>query len=392
MPEVNSAAFIFLLPAGSAHDPSNARGSASVLSELLYRGAGKYDNRSLNQALDNMGLHRLSHVHTTRSSFGGALLSDNLSEALHLQTDILRRPALADDQFNIARALALQSLDSLEDDPRQRIGLLTQQYYLPEPLNHPAPGIREELQALENKTVKKYFTENFTPAGTVLAAAGKVHHDDLAEQVEDLLGSWQGPTKTQIPPKPCPVNNFHQHYDGAQVHIGIMFPSVGYADPDYFKALGAVNILSGGMGSRLFTEVREKRGLCYAVVARHKTISSMGAVQAYVGSSPDRAQEALDVTINELTRLSDGIESDELERAQVGLRASLIMQGESTSARAMAAAKDMVHLGRVRSLEEIEKAILDLTVDDIVLYAQEHKPQAFTVVTIGPKELKIPAA
>jgi predicted Zn-dependent peptidase len=168
-----------------------------------------------------------------------------------------------------------------------------------------------------------------------------------------------------------------------------MYPSVNVVHKDYYKALAAVGVLSGGMGSRLFAEVREKRGLCYAVGANHRVTGKFGAVQCYVGSSPDKAQEAMDVMIAELVKLADGITQDELDRAKVGLRASLIMQGESTSARAAACAGDYYYLGRVRSLEEIEQEIVSLTVDDVVDFARKHKAENFTVATIGPKELKI---
>ena len=108
-----------------------------------------------------------------------------------------------------------------------------------------------------------------------------------------------------------------------------------------------------------------------------------------MGSTPDRAQEALDVTLSELTKLAEGISQEELDRAKVGLRASLIMQGESTSARALSCARDMYHLERVRSLSEIEGGIQKLTVKDVVNHVEGFTPSDFTVATIGPKELRV---
>ena len=141
------------------------------------------------------------------------------------------------------------------------------------------------------------------------------------------------------------------------------------------------------MGSRLFTEVREKRGLCYAVGAAHKVYGPYGAVFGYLGSTPDNAQQALDVTLDEFRKLAGGITQDELDRAKVGLRASLIMQGESTAARAASCAYDMFRLGRVRPLEEIENAVLSLTVDDVMRYARRYAPKEFAIATIGPAAL-----
>lgn len=388
MPEVSSGGVVIMVPGGVAADPSQRVGMATVVSDLVYRGAGPMDSRTLNDRLDGLGLQRHSMVSSGHTSFGGALLGDNLLEAVKLHAEILQRPRLEPDQFEACRQLALQGLESLDDDPREKISLLTQEYYLPEPINRPVPGRREDLQALTTREVKRYVADHFTPQGTILAAAGKVDFDALREVIEATFGNWHGMPADTITLPSCPIKSHHQPYEGAQVHIGLMYPSVNYVHADYFKALAAVGVLSGGMGSRLFTEVREKRGLCYAVGAAHKVIGTVGAVQCYVGSSPEKAQEALDVTLAELRKLAEGITANELDRVKVGLRASLIMQGEASSARVMAAARDYYYLGRVRSLDEIEAAVLALTVDEVVAFAGAFPPEKLTVVTIGPKELQ----
>jgi len=387
--EVSSGAFIFLLPVGSARDPVDRGGTATVLSELLFRGAGTMDNRSLNERLDALGLQRHSSISSTHMALSGALVADKLLETIELYADIICRSRLENDHFALCRELALQSLDSLEDDPRQKIGLLVREQYFPYPFGRPAPGKKQELQKLEIKDVKSHWQGMFSPRGTILAAAGNIDFEKLIEVVETHFGNWQGNTPDKIIQNACREKFYHQQHEGAQIHIGLMYPSVHVQGDHYYRALTAVEVLSGGMGSRLFTEVREKRGLCYAVGARHHINGPFGAVQCYVGSSPDRAQEALDVMIAELVKLSEGITQDELDRAKVGLRATLIMQGESTQARAAACAGDLYHLKRVRSLEEIENAILSLTVQDVLEFVKEHPAQKFTVATIGPRELTV---
>src|SRR3989442_9053029 len=142
--------------------------------------------------------------------------------------------------------------------------------------------------------------------------------------------------------------------------------------PDYYAAMGAVNVLSGGMSARLFTEVREKRGLCYAVWATYQTFKDRASILCYAGTTNERAQETLDVTLGELRRLQDGIERDEVERVQAGLKSSLIMQEESTSARAGMLASDWYYLGRVRTFDEIQSAINGLTPEGIVGYLRRY--------------------
>ena len=387
--EVSSGAFVFLLPAGSARDPVDRGGAATVLSELLFRGAGSMDNRALNERLDSLGLQRHSSISSTHMALSGALVADKLLETIGVYADIICRARLEIEHFALCRELALQSLDSLEDDPRQKIGLLVREQYFPYPFGRPAPGKKQDLQDLEIEDVKSHWQSRFSPRGTILAAAGNIDLEKLIDVVETHFGTWRGDAPDELIQNDAQEKFYHQQHEGAQIHIGLMYPSVHVKTDDYYRALAAVEVLSGGMGSRLFTEVREKRGLCYAVGARHHINGPYGAVQCYVGSSPDRAQEALDVMIAELVKLSQGITQDELDRAKVGLRASLIMQGESTQARAGACAGDFYHFNRVRSLEEIENAVLSLTVQDVLEFVKQHPAQKFTIATVGPRELKV---
>jgi predicted Zn-dependent peptidase len=150
-----------------------------------------------------------------------------------------------------------------------------------------------------------------------------------------------------------------------------------------------VQVLSGGMGARLFTEVREKRGLCYSVWANYQTFKERACILCYAGTTNERAQETLDVTLQELRRLHEGIEAEEVERVQAGLKSSVIMQEESTSARAGALASDWYYLGRIRRLEEIQEAIDGLTAAKLVEHVKKYPPRDFTIVTLGPRPLRL---
>jgi predicted Zn-dependent peptidase len=152
----------------------------------------------------------------------------------------------------------------------------------------------------------------------------------------------------------------------------------------------AVAVLSGGMSGRLFTEVREKRGLCYAVFSRYAADQHRGMVLAYAGTTTARAQETLDVLVGELRRLSDGVRRDEFDRAVVGMKSHLIMQGESTPARSGALAADQAVRGRPRSLDELAKEVDALDFDQLNRFVATHRPGEMTTVTIGPAALKLP--
>src|SRR6202161_1718700 len=156
---------------------------------------------------------------------------------------------------------------------------------------------------------------------------------------------------------PPPGNVHHEQQQSEQTHIGIAWPSVTETDPDYYIVRMAMEVLSGGMSGRLFTEVREKRGLVYNVWAGYTSLKGRGSIFGYAGTSNDRAQATLDCFVSELHRLTLGVTEAELQRAKTGLKASTIMSGESTSSRAGAIAHDFFMRGRIRTLEEIKKSI-----------------------------------
>jgi predicted Zn-dependent peptidase len=391
MTHVRSAAFNFLVPAGCVYDPPRYRGIASVLSDLITRGAGELGNHDLTLALDNLGLDRDESAGVMHLRFWGATLAQNLARGLEYYADILRRPHLPGDELDAVKALALQDIQSLEDEPRQKVLIEVLRQFFPPPFGQDRRGTEEGIENLTSEAVRRHWAKHFHPNGTIMTVAGNVEWEPLRDQVERLFGDWkpsaEPPLKEGKPPKKQP----HLAKKTAQTQIGIAYPSVPVQHPDYYVALGAVNVLSGGSSSRLFTEVREKRGLCYAVWATYRMIKDRACVLCYAGTTTDRAQETLDVTLAELKRLQKGIEKEEVERVQAGLKSSLIMQEESTSARASSLASDWYNLGRIRSFEEILAGVNSLSPQRIVAHLRKYPPRDFTVVTLGPKPLQVSA-
>lgn len=391
MDHVQSVAFVFLVPCGSARLPDDACGADNVLLDWLFRGAGERNSRQLIDALDGLGLHRSCSITPHHLVFGSSLEAGNLAAALELHADILLRPRLEDEQFEPSRQLALQELEGLEDEPRQKVMTLVQEQFYPEPLGRPSLGRKPDLQNLTAQRLRDIFRGGFHPSCGLFAIAGRYDFDAVCRQLEILFGNESSPARTSIRRGSSGQPYRHVHHDGAQVHIGLMTPTIPITHPDYYHAMAAVSILSGSMSSRLFTEVREKRGLCYAVGARYHTLQDLAGISCYAGTTPDKAQETLDVILAEFRRLREGISSDELQRAQVGLKSSLIMQSESTASRSGGIASDFHLLGRVRPLEEIKQQLERLTVDSVGRFLREQPMDKFTIVTIGPKEIRIPA-
>lgn len=392
MAGMQSAAMTLMLPAGSATDPVDRSGSATVLSDLVLRGAGSRDSKQLTDYLDRLGLQRSSSVGVHHSRFACAGLGHRVIEGLEAYSDVVRRPHLPQAGFDAARDLALQSLAGLDDEPRQKLLLKLREWHLPSPYGRSSMGSREHLEKLTLELAKADHAQRYHADGAILALAGNIDFDEIRREVEKHFGDWTGRSTDDIKVMPPPGNFHHEDQQSEQTHIGIAYPSIPETHDDYYTVRMGIEILSGGMSGRLFTEVREKRGLCYSVWAGYSSLKGQGSILGYAGTSNDRAQATLDCFMTELHRMSQGVSEPELERAKIGLKASTIMSGESTSGRAGTIAHDYFMRGRIRTLDEIKNAIDAVTLDRVNAYLKRNMPGPFTIVTVGPKQLKLPDA
>jgi len=391
IPSVRSAAFSFLLPAGAVYDPEDRGGAASMLSEWITRGAGDLDSRALISALDNLGVSHSEGAQTAHTSVSAATLGLNLIDALAIYADVVRRPSLDDDEIEPIRALALQSLQGLEDDPGTKVVYELRRRHYPEPWGRPSPGTIEGVEAVTPDDLRAFHARTYRPNGSILAVAGAIDWPALRDAVGRLFGDWQPRPDPPIPLGPTGPKRDHIHKETQQTQIALAYPSVTIDSPDYYLARAATAILGGYSSARLFTEVREKRGLCYSVYAGYESHKDHAAVVGYAGTSTDRAQETLDVTLAEIERLSDlGVDAEELETMRAGLKSSLIMQQESSMSRSGSLASDWYHLGRVRSLDEVSAALDALTPEAVSDFAARQRSRDLTILTLGPTPLRMP--
>ena len=389
MEHVRSAAINFMVPAGSAFDLPGKFGTATVLTDLITRGAGDRDSRELSLALDNLGVDRDESVGAINMRFWGSTLSTNAYAALDIFADVIRRPHLPADELEATQALALQDILSLEDAPQQKVMVELRRRYYPAPLNRDRRGLAADIESLTIDDVKNQHAKLFRPNGSILSVAGNIEWERLKDQVEKLFGDWKRSEPTEIVPETHRAESHHIQKDTQQTQIAWAWPSAPIGHPQYYAARAAEGVLSGGMSARLFTEVREKRGLCYSVGVRHETFKDRGTMVGYAGTGADRAQETLDVTLAELHRLKEGATDDEVDRVKAGLKSSLIMQEESTGSRAGSIASDWYFLGRVRDFDEVQAAIDGLTPAAISGYLEQFPVKDVTLVTLGPAALKM---
>lgn len=384
---VQSAGVSWLLPAGHVHEPEKFEGLGVLWSELLLRGAGELDSRDQADAFDRLGASRSASSGTYHLHLSLTALGARVEQALELMVDMVRRPRIDKAGLEASRDLALQALESLADEPQERAFIAARSRHRPPPLNRSGLGREDSLAAIQQDDLTNYWQRLALPVGSFIGVAGAVDAEAIENRLNALLGDWSGITTTPDFDLVGPRGYGHEADETNQVQVVVVHDAPSEGDEDAWLERVVVNVLSGGMSGRLFTEVREKRGLCYSVSAGYKTSRESGAVTAYVGTAPDRAQQSLDVLMAELERIHQGIDESEFARAMTGMKSRLVFSGESTSARAAALTSDMAKIGRPRSLSELAERIDRISLSEVNDYLKRRRLGRLTIQTLGPAAL-----
>ncbi len=383
---VSSAAISLLVPCGVARDLPHQIGCSTLLAEMLQRGAGQYDSKQLSDQFESIGVHRSQSAGIEVTACSAAMLAEHLPRAIELFATMLLEPHLPEEELENSRELAIQDIAALEDEPANKIMTVLARNFYPDPFGRSHLGTEDGLRSVTLKSLREHYHDQFLKQGVILAVAGKYNWDEIRRQVEKCFKNWKGTTSVIAVPKLGEkARTFHEQKESAQVQIAFAYPSVSFDHADYYTCKVGLAVLSGGMAGRLFVEVREKRGLVYRVGAMHSAARGRAAIFASAGTTPGNLDETLQVMFSEMSKISEGVTTEELERARVEMKASLIMQSESSSSRASALVNDWWNLGRLRTLSEIRQGIESVTNEDIKRHFSNYPVRPVTLVTLGPK-------
>jgi predicted Zn-dependent peptidase len=356
---------------------------SSVLEEWLWRGAGAYDSRALEDALDDLGVQRESEVSVDGLLLSFACLPDDLAASLSIAADLILRPHLETADFKPVLMQATSALEGLQDAPDSLLFTALSQAYFASPHGRSPFGTINGLSKLTSRNVRADFKRRCTPHGSLIAASGRLEPDRFAALIEQHFGAWRG---ARVPEPAVQTRaDFYQHvpFDAAQTQIGLIFPVPALDAVGYYESRIMLEALSGSQSNRLFDAVREQRGLAYSVSASAGYGRGYGTLEVYAATAPARASETLEVLRLELTKLAAGITSEEFARAQLGILTSLALFEEAPSARAAAMIRDTRLLGRVRPLEEIRDAVQSLTLEAVNAWLLARPLEKPGVVTLG---------
>ncbi|HYT27374.1 MAG TPA: pitrilysin family protein [Ktedonobacteraceae bacterium] len=388
MPSLSSITFGFQLDAAVIHEPEEKQGLAHLFEYMLFQGTKLKDARALNEAFESLGARKGASTGLETSQVWAQIVNTKFDATLQLINELLLTSTFPKDELEQMRSLVLQEIRRRDDEPMSRIfELIRRNFYEGTALSRPLLGSAESVRTLRQQDLRDFWKARYQPNQALFAIAGKFDWEHVIKQLEALFGNWQGQAEPSPEQHPRPATRVTlENQEGKQEHIALMFPFPKYTDPDYYAAQVIGEVLGGNMASRLFVEVREKRGLVYGVSAGVASNKQIGAVRIYAGTTPEQGRECLQVIVNELRKLEqDGITADELERAKVQLKSENVMRSEGSGARMGALARSWWYERKLRTIQEVKEAIDAVTQEQVLQVLHRFSPlKPLAVAAIGP--------
>lgn len=399
MPSVRSVALGIQIDAGSMHEQNNVtNGVAHLIEYNLFQGTTSRTARQINDELERIGAQHGSGVNAEWARYTASLVGrgDNLNRTLDILADVLMNPTFPEQEWEQQRAIVQQEIRNRDDEPMQRVfDVLREDFFNGNPLGYNPLGKLETVMNLTPDQARQFWSEYYHPNNMLLSVAGSFDWDDLVKRVESLFGGWHTgenlPSRYELqkeipPPNPQTKISVEQ-YESQQEHIGMAYQSVPITSPYYYVASVVTEIFGGGMSSRLFSEVREKRGLVYSVGASYGATRPVGLVSIYAGTTSEKSPETVQVIIDQLQKLYDkGVTDEELNDAKTQIKARVVMRGESSGARMGANMSSWWYENRLRPIHEIKEQIDAVTHESIKEYLATTPPfNAFVLSARGPR-------
>jgi predicted Zn-dependent peptidase len=390
MPSVRSVALGVWVRRASVHERRDEMGVSHFLEHLVFKGTERRSAREIALSLESLGGSLDAFTSREHTSFQARVLDEHLPQAADVLCDLIFRPALRESDLSLERNVVLEEIAMVEDTPDDLVfELHNEALWGSHPYGYAILGTRETIGAMPVEAVRALHGSAYRPQHMVVAAAGRVQHDELL-QILSRTG-WDsfpgGEPEGPVVPEPVaePPSRRHIGREGHQTHIVLGSPSVRYGDPRRYAVSLTGLMLGGGMSSRLFQRVREELGLAYSVYAFQSFHHDSGLQGIYAGTSPDTAGRALDEILKELTRMAvEGFPAEEIEAGKNQLKGQLTLSLESPASRMYRVASSALYGEPFTPLDETLAKIDAITPAQVAEACHDlFNPERQTVVTLG---------
>jgi predicted Zn-dependent peptidase len=394
MPTVRSVTLGVWVSVGSRDEPERTAGASHFLEHLLFKGTKKHTARDIAEAFDAVGGDLNAYTGKEHTTFYARVLDRDLPMAVEYLCEMLQTSVLRPADVDAERQVILEEINMHEDAPDELVhDLLSRTLWPDDPLGRPVLGSVRAISSMNRDQIRRFWKKHYVPGNFIVAAAGNLDHDELAELVTSNLDTgpavapgW-GPVRRATTPPTAAGSVAVRGRPTEQAHICVGTPGLARGDARRY-AFGVVNdAIGGGMSSRLFQEIREKRGLAYSVYSYHSLHAETGEFVIYAGTTPSKAEEVLAIIEHELEAVAEkGITDQELDRAKEHLKGSTMLALEETSGRMSRLGKSELAHGEILSLDDVIERIDAVTAEDCRDIAEVVLTRPRALAVIGPFE------
>jgi predicted Zn-dependent peptidase len=389
MPDVRSIALGFWIRVGSRNEGDAEAGLSHFLEHLLFKGTDRFSSFEIDEAFDAMGAEVNAGTGKETTSVYSRFLDGHLERAFDVMQDMVLRPTYPD--IDSERQVVIEEIAMYEDEPSDKVhDVLAQAVFGQHPLGRPVIGTADVISSVPVPQIADWHDSAYVPTNVVVAGAGNLEHERLVGLVEQALPQLEVDQAPGSPPSPGGSGatlRFHRK-DTEQYHLCLGGPGIPRADERRFALRVLDTVLGGSMSSRLFREVREKRGLAYAVFSYASHYADSGQVAVYVGTRPDNVAEAMDVIATELRKISEeGVPEEELERARENAKGRTVLSMESTLTRMNRLGSSVLMDVPLLTVDEVLAAYDAVSADDLLeLAAELWRPERMSAAGVGADE------
>ncbi len=387
MERVETVSIGAYVAAGTRDETEAENGASHFLEHMAFKGTERRTAAGIAEEVENVGGHINAYTAREQTAYYAKLLKEDLALGADILGDILTHSSFAPDELERERGVILQEIGQVNDTPDDAIFDRFQETAYPgQPMGRPVLGTEDGIRVMPRDALRGYMRRHYTASNVVIAAAGNLTHERVVDLAREHFADLPQAHVPIAPAGRYQGGEYREARDLDQVHIVLGFPSVPYGDPDYYPTLLLSTLLGGGMSSRLFQEIRERRGLVYSIYSFTAPFRDGGLFGIYAGTGEAEAEELVPVTLEELRSVQKGITAEELHRARAQVKAGLLMSLESTGSRCEQLARQLQVFGRTIATAETVARIDAVDADDVRRAATRIFRGPPTLAALGPAE------
>jgi predicted Zn-dependent peptidase len=388
MDHLESAALGVWVAVGSRAERDHERGISHLLEHMAFKGTRTRSAMRIAEEIEAVGGEVNAATGLEATSYYARVLKEDVPLAFDILSDILCNSVFDPTELEREQHVIVQEIGAALDAPDDHVfDLFNEAAYPDQPVGRPILGTPETVRAIDASMIQDYLDRHYRGPAMIVAAAGAVDHDAIVAMAADRFAAIPADRGPEVAQAHYRGGEGRQARDLMETQVVLGFQGRPYTSDSYYAAQLLSTVLGGGMSSRLFQEVREKRGLCYSIYCFHWSLADTGVFGVHAATGPEDVAELVDVVADELDRAARDIDAKELDRARAQLRAGLLMTLESPAARAGQIARQILLFGRVIPREELVATINAITVDDVRSLARAIvNGSAPTLAAVGPTE------